>query len=602
MGPEKLYNSLNLMDKVSTKEQHDSPAPPSPSDKELREARQLINIFTLAWKNYGLYPEDHESTIKSIENLVAVFNIFFKKHGDLRLTVEKNSLLYKSENVHKVSLEAPSEDITTLLYRDGIKWIEFQDGLSLAEIASFFRIAHKYRLFAEETEGDIVTALMDEELEYIDFKAVDIYWQDLMLMDFSQLPPSPPHPEDVADQKETDRSQQRTESGKEDTYARSIADPSISEAQLELSNTDYQILQQMVQEEERWDITDDLYELLLIILRNQTEKDKINAVLGFISEMVVETIELEKFDLLVKLFQSLYKLPSQETSTGQEWKSPLIDRFFGDLSRPDIFKLISDKLLRLQTSEINKLEALEQTFHYFSPEIIPFLVPVITQRSSNEIQQLVSRVIVQLSQRDIGPLEEIAELHSQKMGDKLLTILNSLQGDRVNEILFKMCEHSSNKVRRKAINELVERDPKYAPKLFSFIDDPSKEIRACILAAFSKHKSSELENLLLNYLEESSVQKDFAHILACYRALGHCGSNKAVPFLSGILLSQGWNSFMGSGKPIFRGGAAIALALLDTPDAENILQKASKSRYKVIRNAFDKRKSIGAFSGENSND
>ena len=196
------------MDKVSTKEQRGIPASPAPSDKELRDARQLINILTLAWKNYGLYPEDHESTIKSIENLVPAFSGFFTKHRVLRMTVEKDRLLYKSETVHQVPRAAPSEDIATLLYRDGIKWIEFQEGLSQAEIASFFRIAHKYRLFAEETEGDIVTALMDEELEFIDFKAVDIYWQDLMLMNFSQLPPPAPHTDDTAEQNETKRPQQ----------------------------------------------------------------------------------------------------------------------------------------------------------------------------------------------------------------------------------------------------------------------------------------------------------------------------------------------------------------------------------------------------------
>jgi HEAT repeat protein len=157
-------------------------------------------------------------------------------------------------------------------------------------------------------------------------------------------------------------------------------------------------------------------------------------------------------------------------------------------------------------------------------------------------------------------------------------------------------------VRRKAINELVERDPKYAQKLFSLIDDPSKEIRACILAAVAKHKSSALENLLLNYLRRNSAQKDPAHILACYKALGHCGSNTAVPFLSRILLSWRWNSFMGSGKLVFREGAAIALALLDTPEATHVLQKASKSRFKVIRKAFDRTKTISAISRENTSD
>ncbi|MDY6857254.1 MAG: hypothetical protein SWO11_21640 [Thermodesulfobacteriota bacterium] len=582
---------------MSTKEQHEIPAPTSLSDKELRDIRQIINIFILAWKNYGLYPEDHESSIKSIENLVAAFSRFFTKHGDLRLTVEKDSLLYKSEILYRVSQEAPSEDIITLLYRDGIKWIEFQEGLSLEEIASFFRIAHKYRFFAEETEGDIVTALMDEELEYIDFKAVDIFWQDLLLMNFSQLPPPAPQPEEVADQNEMDRPQQPAESYGEDTYARSIADPSISHAQLELSNTDQIILQQMVKEEESWAITDDLFELLLIILRNQTEQEKFTAVLGFISEVAVVTIALEKFDLLVKLFQSLYKLLSPEISTEQDWKSSLIDRFFYDLSRPEIFQLISEKLLHLQKIKIKQLEALEEALHYFSPEVIPFLVPVIIQRSSPKIQQLLSGVIVHLSQLDIGPLKKIAEQHGLEMGYKLLAILNRLQGEWVNEIIFKMCEHPSNKVRRKAINELVERDPRYAQKLFPLIDDSSKEIRTCILTAFAKNKSSVLENLLLNYLQGNSAQKDPTHILACYKALGHCGSNTAVPFLRRILLSRGWNNFMGSGKLVFREGAAIALKLLDTPEAENVLQKASKSRFKVIRKAFDRTNTISALSG-----
>jgi hypothetical protein len=59
---------------------------------------------------------------------------------------------------------------------------------------------------------------------------------------------------------------------------------------------------------------------------------------------------------------------------------------------------------------------------------------------------------------------------------------------------------------------------------------------------------------------------------------------------------------MGSGKAVFRDGAAIALALLDTPDANNVLQKASKSRFKVIRKAFDRTKTMGLLSGKTTND
>ena len=590
------------MQKADTKEQLEIPAPTSLPDKKLQDAGQLINIFILAWKNYGLYPEDHVSTIKSFEKLAAAFGNFFATNGNLRLTVEKDRLLCDSEVIHEVSPDASSEDIITLLYRDGIKWIEFQEGLTLEEIASFFRIAYKYRLFVEETEGDIVTALMDEELEYIDFKAVDIFWQDLLLMDFSQLPPPAPQPQKVADLKETDQSQKPTGPAGEDSYARSIADASINAAQLELSDADYKILQQMVREEESWDITEDLFEVLLIILKSQSEQEKYATVLNFISEAAGKAIEMDKFDLLVKFLQPLHKLFTSEISPEQAWKKPLNDRFFQDLSRPEISQLISEKLLKLQTSEIEKLNDLALALHYFSPGIIPFLLPVIVQRSAHDIQQKVLEVIVHLSQRDLGPLEKISEKHGAELGEKLLIILNRLQGDRVNKILFKMCEHPSDNVRRKAIKELLDRDPKYAQRLFSLIDDPNKDIRTCILGAFAKHKSSALENMLLNYLRENSTQKNPVHILACYDALGRCGSNAAVPFLRRILLDRGWNSFFGSGKLIYREGAAIALALLDTPETKDLLQKASKSRFSVIRKAFDRTRTLGDVSGENTND
>jgi HEAT repeat protein len=182
------------------------------------------------------------------------------------------------------------------------------------------------------------------------------------------------------------------------------------------------------------------------------------------------------------------------------------------------------------------------------------------------------------------------EQHGQEMGDRLMPILTRLQGEKINEIFFKMCQNPSSKVRSKAINELMKRDPDCIQKLFPLIDDPSREIRVCILAAVAKKRSSILESLLLNYLQENFDPKDPTHLIACYKALGCCGSTAAIPFLRKILLNRGWNSFMGSGKPVFREGAAIALALLNIPEAETVLKKASKSRFKVIRKAFDETK------------
>ena len=572
-------------------EQQENQAHRSLSDKELQDARQTVKIFLLAWKNYGLYPDDHVNTIKSFENLNAAFSNFFTNHDELRLTVEKDRLLYSSEVVYEVSQETSSEDLTTLLFRDGIKWIAFKDGLTLEEIASFFRIANNYRSFLEEAEGDIVTDLIDEELEYIDFKAVDIFWQDLLLIDFSKLPQQASQDEDDAEKKKADRPREPEGSGKEKINARSIADLLTGDVQLGLSDDENETLRQMVEDEESWIFTEDLFDLLLIILKSQSEPEKYEAVLGFVLEMAVKTIELDKCELAIKLFQSLYNLFTKELDE-KDWKRPPIKRFFDDLNDPEILQLIGDKLLNVPTSEVDKFKTLGQALHYFSPRVVPYLVPVIVQTRSPEMQRMVSDVIVKKSRRDIGPLEEIAQKHGQEMGVRLLAILNRLQGDRINTIILRMCDHPSDIVRRNAIKELVKRDPEYAQQLFSRIDDPSKEVRASILAAFAKHRSGALENLLLNYMQENIGKKDPAHILACFEALGRCGSNTSVPFLSKILLNKGWNNFMGTGKPVFRQGAAQALSFIDTPEAKDAVQKASESSFEVVRNALNRIKGI----------
>ena len=319
------------------------------------------------------------------------------------------------------------------------------------------------------------------------------------------------------------------------------------------------------------------------------------------AEEVVEVIEKDRFDLLTILLRSLQKLFSPQAKNVKDWQRSLVELFFKDLSTPEMFRLIRDRLQQLETIELEDLKALAHTLLYFSPEFIPFLMQVILQSSSDRIQQMVSVVIVHLSQRDMGPLEIAADTYGEKMGNKLLTILNRLQGDRVNKILFKMCDHSSDLVRRKAIKELIDRDAKYAQKLFPLIDDQSKDIRTSILTAFASLRSSVLEKMMLDYLEENSTKKDQDHILACYKTLGRCGSNTSVPYLRSILLEKGWNSFMGIGKLFFRENAAIALALLDTPEAKGVLQEASESRSKVIRKAYERTKSI-TVSGGKKND
>ena len=59
---------------------------------------------------------------------------------------------------------------------------------------------------------------------------------------------------------------------------------------------------------------------------------------------------------------------------------------------------------------------------------------------------------------------------------------------------------------------------------------------------------------------------------------------------------------MGLGKSIYRENAAVALALIDTMEARNVLLKGSKSRFKVIREASNGATAKNGVSGEYADD
>jgi hypothetical protein len=124
-------------------------------------------------------------------------------------------------------------------------------------------------------------------------------------------------------------------------------------------------------------------------------------------------------------------------------------------------------------------------------------------------------------------------------------------------------------------------------EMFFVINDPDTEIRNTMIKKLGSCRSIIFENLLLDYILSKEIN-DFGdrHILNVYRALGRCGSSISIPVLKRKLFEKPLLSYVGKGHKIVRQGAAVALNELKLFEAKELLEKASKSRYSVIVNAY----------------
>jgi hypothetical protein len=129
---------------ATVKEMQSRPDSPGRTDEEWQAAENVLTSLQLARKNYSLYPEDHINCTRAMERFWQQLETFLQAHGNLRFELDKDRLIFQEEAI----LTEPPEDgnLPFTLFRDGIQWLEFQDGIEAQEIEDFLRILNKYRL------------------------------------------------------------------------------------------------------------------------------------------------------------------------------------------------------------------------------------------------------------------------------------------------------------------------------------------------------------------------------------------------------------------------------------------------------------------------
>ena len=537
------------------------------TDEAFQSARELIAFFIIAIKNYALYPEDNEISQQSVENVVTRLNEFIKKYGDFRFHVKKNQLLFRDQIIHQGIPNVG--DLAFILFRDGIQWFEFQKGIELSEVAGFLRLLNQFRETVEESDGDLVTALWDTQFPHLRYEAADVFLDDGTLVDFSLL--------SVTGEDQRSRDQ---EVGQETSQA--IAAPETYPTTWELTPEETNKLGQMVLEDENLDDIGGVLDVIMVILREHVEEDDLEDVLKFVLAEFRDALSRVEFQVALKLLEEVHEI-HESCKKNRAWVTPMLDRFFKEASGYQVLNVLKEVWPVLEILGSHRL-LLRQVLLLLSPETVLAVGPMSLEVSSPTIQRELMEVIGSLAARDIAPLERLLNHSSKDLVQSMIPVLKDLEGERPSELLLMLARDSSEQIRKTALDTLMARDRQLLQEIFPLIDDDSDHIRRLILQYIGEDRNEFMEGLLLDYLEQRKFQQhDNRHLLACYRALGRCGSARSIPFLRRSLLNRGW--IPGFSTSTHRQGAAIALMALELDEAQNILDKASRSFIPGVRNA-----------------
>ncbi|MBW2054440.1 MAG: HEAT repeat domain-containing protein [Deltaproteobacteria bacterium] len=553
--------------------------------QEFQAVEAVIASFVMAAKNYAMYPESHATCQHSLQTVKSRIDAFIENYGDLRFEVTKDRLLFQSETVQQD--DPKTEELAFPLFRDGIQWLEFKQGLELFEISGFFKIYNDYKNLKEEAEGDLVTALWEMDFPHLQYEAMDVLWKAETLTDFSTFKVTDRETPDAAIQEQADDDQRDGADTAETPDAGiGMALSTMDRTIWQLTPEESQILSQMVAQEERQSGTQDVLDVLEIILRTQNQPEDYSVILEFIKEEFKSALAQGDFQIALDFLESLKKT-YQSCKTEKPWARPLLDRFFINISGTQVLGGLKQVLPTFDKQHADRIKVFRRLLLRFPPSAITALAPLLLEKLSMPVERQLMEVIGSLALKDIHPLEQLLDRPEETLVKKLVFILGHIKGEKTEQILLEMTHHESGRVRLEALKALIRQDENMTEKLFPLIDDPVLPIRRIMWKYLENHQDPETGNLIRNYLDHKKIRReDHEQILNCYKTLIRCDSSGFVPFLRESLINQGLDfSF---DRSVRRRGAALALLELGTEEAQEVLDRASKSLFPSVRSAYRK--------------
>jgi HEAT repeat protein len=271
------------------------------------------------------------------------------------------------------------------------------------------------------------------------------------------------------------------------------------------------------------------------------------------------------------------------------WQRKALGTFIVELSGKAIWKGQTQIFRELHTLSSADQLCIIRAIQMLAPPFVNVLASELSHIRGSALHQNLIVAAAKLAGRHIQSLEACIVGSDEASLRQIVMILGELPGERAQALLQRMGRHPAGGVREIAVKTLMAKTHLPMEALMQYLRDSHPGVRTTVLDHIGRTRDPNAEAALRDHIQnDPHLEEDQEHLLACYQALGKCGSQASIPFLETTLLHRSAGDLLRFGGDARRLGAAIALRHCRGERAEQILKKAAKSLFPTIRNASRK--------------
>jgi hypothetical protein len=569
----------------------------APDPQELRAVREILLSLSKVVKASRVYNPDNPAYQKLLQDFTKNLLEFLRDGTILTWDIGQFQISYDGEPVYQN--RDPSESLAFHLYKDGLRRLQFSEGLEAEEIHDFLHLLQS-TLFEPDEDDDLATLLWEKNFANIHAVVVDASrsageggeGSDLATLSRRLIDHG------KAEIGVSSGVTSGSGAGEDPGPAAGLPDampfmPGGSLFLFSVGEDEVEKIKAEMNEEAGRDLAQEFISLLLEILSAKEDIAGSREILAIV-ERIAESYCLQgnflKAFQIVRDLRQLLELP---------------------LGLPDSRRAaISESIGRMGSSErIGKLskvldradEGALQVFKYYASllgtqAIVP-LCEMLGDLEQMKARRILCEAIAEMAQGHVEQLEPATRDQRWFVARNAAYILGMVRDSQGMKYLKGLAQHREPRVRKEAIRSLgAIGDGDCREFLLTYL--PSSEgatqaLTARVLANLGEKRA--LPTLVKLLEERQFPDRDREEKREILDAAGRLGSDQLLPLLRGFLYRKA--IFHREKFEEMREGAALALASLGTEAARRILQEGARGNDKAIAHVCRNALSQIRFSG-----
>jgi HEAT repeats len=529
------------------------------NEEELGIVRDIFRTITKTVKTFSVYPRDNPIYQKFTSEVFEKFTAFFETSEELSVAVEQYSLMYKTKEVFHS--DEKTDNIAMLLYADGLRQIDFYKGISADEIIDFVDILRLAPKSEADDEDDIVTLLWEKNIRNMGYTAVDDTVND-----------------DLAVEESLQIEASNGDNVENISEGAALSDSSLSAFSHEEGGApSLGGEQDLLKEELPWlqesSLLDSAVDLFFDLFSTEVDSDAFPETMHNIGRILDMRMQKKEVKAAIRILEGLKEISAVYRSPGQ---TEMISTVFLKAASPEnLMALI----------EFSTIDDIRSYLLLLERNALSTIVTVLGDLQDRKKRRILCDILAETGRQDIPVLSEALADERWYLVRNIVMILGMTREPAAVPHLQKVLKHPDLRVRRETVRALDSIHTEEAKKLLlAGVSDSDLSVRISCLKSLRRFRDPALFQFFKKSASREELRKKpFAEKKETLETLAVLGGEDALPVLSDLFRKE--KLIEKDEITELRASAAYGLGLIGTQEALSLLEKETRSRKSILREA-----------------